>query len=83
MNRLRVFALIALGAVLAVASCGGPADDRESRLEDVLAERTDVAIVVTDSGLGGLSVAADLAARLPESGVFRNARIVFYNALFH
>ncbi len=83
MNRLRVFALIALGAVLAVASCGGPADDRESRLEDVLAERTDVTIVVTDSGLGGLSVAADLAARLPESGVFRNARIVFYNALFH
>ena len=33
--------------------------------------------------MGGLSVAADVAARLPESGVFRKARIVFYNALFH
>jgi len=40
----------------------------------------DVTIVVTDSGLGGLSVAADLAARLPASGIVRSARIVFVNA---
>ena len=45
------------------------------------AARPDVTIVVTDSGLGGLSVAADLAARLPASGVVRSARIVFVNAL--
>lgn len=45
------------------------------------AGKPDVTIVVTDSGLGGLSVAADLAARLPASGVVRSARIVFVNAL--
>ncbi len=35
---------------------------------------------MTDSGLGGLSVAADLASRLPASGIVRSARIVFVNA---
>ncbi|HEX7615540.1 MAG TPA: hypothetical protein VF554_09700 [Thermoanaerobaculia bacterium] len=47
---------------------------------DVAQKKPDVTIVVTDSGLGGLSVAADLAARLPESGIVRSARIVFVNA---
>ena len=47
---------------------------------DVAAKKPDVTIVVTDSGLGGLSVAADLAARLPASGIVRSARIVFVNA---
>jgi glutamate racemase len=42
--------------------------------------KPDVTILVTDSGLGGLSVAADLAARLPASGIVRSARIVFVNA---
>lgn len=45
------------------------------------AVRPDVTIVVTDSGLGGLSVVADLASRLPASGVVRSARVVFVNAL--
>jgi glutamate racemase len=44
-------------------------------------ERADITIVVTDSGLGGLSVAAELAAQLPASGIARSARIVFVNAL--
>ncbi|MFZ5516085.1 MAG: glutamate racemase [Candidatus Zhuqueibacterota bacterium] len=44
---------------------------------------TDVTILVTDSGLGGLSVAAELAARLPQSGVFENVRIIFYNSQYH
>ena len=47
---------------------------------DVARQKPDVTIVVTDSGLGGLSVAADLAARLPASGIVRSARIVFVNA---
>ena len=47
---------------------------------DVARKKPDVTIVVTDSGLGGLSVAADLAARLPASGLVRSARIVFVNA---
>jgi glutamate racemase len=47
---------------------------------DIAARKPDVTIVVTDSGLGGLSVAADLAARLPASGIVQSARIVFVNA---
>ncbi|MDZ7265254.1 MAG: aspartate/glutamate racemase family protein [candidate division KSB1 bacterium] len=43
----------------------------------------DVTILVTDSGLGGLSVAAELASRLPGSGLFENIRLVFFNSLFH
>ncbi len=65
------------------AACGGPRGTREERIEKALSKKKDVTILITDSGLGGLSVAADVAARLPESGVFRKARIVFYNALFH
>ena len=38
-------------------------------------------IVVTDSGLGGLSVAADLASRLPASGIVALGAVVFVNAL--
>jgi glutamate racemase len=47
---------------------------------EIAARKPDVTIVVTDSGLGGLSVAADLAARLPASGIVRSAQIVFVNA---
>lgn len=50
-------------------------------LATVARERADMTIVVTDSGLGGLSVVAELAARLPTSGIARSARIVFVNAL--
>jgi len=55
-------------------------------LDDQLADffnKKEVTILVTDSGLGGLSVAADVAARLPKNGIFENARIVFFNSLFH
>ena len=82
MKRTPTIALAALAALLA-AACGGPAGSREERIDRVMSKKKDITILVTDSGLGGLSVAADLAARLPESGVFRKARIVFYNALFH
>ncbi|MDW7682043.1 MAG: hypothetical protein SCK70_15885, partial [bacterium] len=45
--------------------------------------KKNVKIVVTDSGLGGMSVAADLAARLPKNAVFQNVEIIFFNSLFH
>lgn len=69
-------------ALLAAVSCSKQIKNRETMIDDLLSKKQDVTILVTDSGLGGLSVAAELAARLPESGVFRQARIVFYNALF-
>jgi len=67
--------LTALGLVALGARAEGPAS-----FADVARKKPDITIVVTDSGLGGLSVAADLAARLPASGIVRSARIVFVNA---
>jgi len=76
--------LLALLAAFFLATCQDAAPrTTEAMIEDVLGNKEDVTILITDSGMGGLSVAADLAARLPESGVFRNARVVFYNGQFH
>jgi len=69
------FLLAALGLAALGALSEGPAS-----FADVARKKPDITIVVTDSGLGGLSVAADLAARLPASGIVRSARIVFVNA---
>ncbi|MEE4310399.1 MAG: aspartate/glutamate racemase family protein [candidate division KSB1 bacterium] len=44
--------------------------------------RDDVTVVVTDSGLGGMSVVADLAERMKTAGLFRRVRIIFFNASF-
>ncbi len=43
--------------------------------------KEEVTIVVTDSGLGGISVAADLENRIREKGTFKQVNIVFFNAL--
>ncbi len=67
--------LAALILTTGVVRAGKPAT-----FADVARTKPDVTILVTDSGLGGLSVAADLAARLPASGIVRSARIVFVNA---
>ena len=66
-------------AAFCLAGCQGPAP-RPAFMASAKA-RADMTIVVTDSGLGGLSVVADLAAKLPPSGIARSARIVFVNAL--
>ena len=80
MSHLRkAFAVLAL-AFLSLAGCATTTTKTASFTEAVKA-RPDVTIVVTDSGLGGLSVAADLASRLPASGIARSARVVFVNAL--
>lgn len=45
-------------------------------------EKESITIVVTDSGLGGISVAAEIERRLRESRHFSQVDIVFFNALF-
>lgn len=74
--------LLVLPLLVLLAAFPGPlsAGEAPARFAAVARAKPDVTIVVTDSGLGGLSVAADLAARLPASGVVRSARIVFVNA---
>ncbi len=47
-----------------------------------LFKKEDITIVVTDSGLGGLSITADIVERLKRSVIFRSARIIFFNASF-
>jgi glutamate racemase len=39
-------------------------------------------VAVTDSGLGGLSVMAEAAARLEKAGIHKRVDLVFFNALF-
>ncbi len=74
----RVLALLLVSAAVLPALPARAA--KPAAFSDVVRKKADVTIVVTDSGLGGLSVAADLAARLPASGIVRSARIVFVNA---
>ncbi|RKZ14559.1 hypothetical protein DRQ50_08795 [bacterium] len=45
-------------------------------------ERDSLTIVVTDSGLGGLSVVADAERKLRDHGVYADVELVFGNALF-
>ena len=41
-----------------------------------------IKIVVTDSGLGGLSVVEDIALKMKKYGLYEKAEIIFANALF-
>ena len=54
---------------------------REDHLLDFQSKK-DVTIVVTDSGLGGLSILADAVQRIRQARAFRSVRFVFFNALF-
>ncbi|MGB9894251.1 MAG: glutamate racemase, partial [Candidatus Saccharicenans sp.] len=82
MFRKKLMAIIIILLVFSTFSCRRPAVNREAQIADLLANKPEVTILVTDSGLGGLSVAAELEVRLAKSGLFRKVRIVFYNALF-
>lgn len=75
----KVAGFVAL-VTLALAGCA-TGTKKAASFAAALKARPDVTIVVTDSGLGGLSVVADLASRLPASGIARSARVVFVNAL--
>lgn len=46
-----------------------------------LAEKDSITVLVTDSGLGGLSVCADIESRARQTGFYRSIRIIFANAL--
>ena len=47
-----------------------------------LASKEDIRIVVTDSGLGGVSVLAELEKRLKLQSIYKTAELIFFNALF-
>lgn len=52
-------------------------------LPDEVFEKDSVVILVTDSGLGGLSIAADLLERLKVANIFMSINVIFFNAQPH
>mgnify|MGYP001058422609 CR=1 FL=1 len=82
-NKKAILVAISLFTLLLFGgACSHPGKSNEELIEELLAGKKEVTILITDSGLGGLSIAADLVSRLPESGLFRSARVVFFSALF-
>ena len=74
-----LLALTLLAAIGGVRGAAGPdAIDGKAWLPD----QAEITIAVTDSGLGGLSIMAELAARLEAARVAPRVHLVFFNALF-
>lgn len=76
--------LISVIAILLAFSYGhvSEAIASEDQLADVIAQPT-LRVVVTDSGLGGMSVAADVYERLLAHRGFREADVIFFNCQPH
>jgi glutamate racemase len=74
--------LLPLLAVLSSGAAGAPPESKNADALRLLSARDSLTVVVTDSGLGGLSVVADAARKLTEQKAYRHVEIVFYNALF-
>lgn len=55
----------------------------QKKLLDDFFAKDSVVILVTDSGLGGMSVAANLYEKLKDAGIFRKVNIYFFNAQPH
>jgi glutamate racemase len=63
------------------AEAGNPAADTVAARIARVAQRDSITVLVTDSGLGGLAVCADLDARVRAAGIYAKVRIIFANAL--
>ncbi|MCP4045960.1 MAG: hypothetical protein GY732_08240 [Gammaproteobacteria bacterium] len=72
-----VLLLISVFASHCVAQTG-----ESSEWLPALLEKESITIVITDSGLGGLSVVADAARKFQKNPVFKEVNLVFVNALF-
>jgi len=69
--------------LLGVTSCQEnktPIQKTETEKLSAFFQKEEVTIVVTDSGLGGMSVAAELENRIKDKGTFKKVNIVFFNA---
>ncbi len=75
--------ILALMIIFTISLWCSQKKDYDQMMDNFFKNKKKATILVTDSGLGGLSVAADVSARLPQSGVFESVRIVFFNSLFH
>ncbi len=77
--RLRVLALV----VFVVVSTHAAAQTNTGpEWLPALLKKDSITIVITDSGLGGLSVVADAVEKFQQYPVFKEVKLVFVNALF-
>jgi glutamate racemase len=78
-NGFWILFLLGLGLVSApVTARSGPAPG----WLPALLEKENITVVITDSGLGGLSVVADAAGKFRQHPAFKQVNLVFFNALF-
>ena len=69
--------------IVSILFTGITAQQAKKNLLDNFFKKDSVVILVTDSGLGGLSIAADLFEQLKTTCLFRKADIIFFNAQPH
>lgn len=80
-GRFGIRFLVLLFFIVVSTTVAAPTDTASEWLPGLL-EKESITIVVTDSGLGGLSVVADAAEKFRQHPVFKNVNLVFFNALF-
>ena len=78
---IRILFITLLVSVALSTSAVAQTNTAPEWLPDLL-EKESITVVVTDSGLGGLSVVADAAKKLKQTAVFKEVKLVFVNALF-
>ena len=81
MNKTTRISWIFLALLLLIPVSQAGTDNARPWLPGLL-EKDSITIVITDSGLGGLSVVADAAEKLRQNPVFKSVELVFVNALF-
>jgi glutamate racemase len=80
MKKILLVSILIFSAILLFSCATSP---HEKPTEDPLNyffKKDSVVILVTDSGLGGLSVAANVVKRMDSLGVFSSAQVIFFNA---
>jgi glutamate racemase len=80
MRRYLVFPVLAM--ILLVSACMESRSFARQEQAGSLLDRDEITIVITDSGLGGVSITAEAARRLQRHRGFRRVRLIFFNALF-
>lgn len=54
----------------------------KSKTDISFSDKKEITIVITDSGLGGLTVMDDIAKKISKSGHYKKVNLIFVNALF-
>ena len=75
-----IIPVIAISLFIVISGCTqSPKENNTMKTTD---SKKNIKIVVTDSGLGGLSVVEDITKKIKEAGYYDHAEIIFANALF-